>query len=89
MIIHLGDLVRGDLFHSAEEFQLLAALQQIELARNQILELKRAFERKRIRHKLRGRRTPSKAELQALSEAITAVRRATGILPDQPADTLF
>jgi hypothetical protein len=82
-LARLRQLVESDLRHSAEEAHLLAALQRIELARNQILELMRAFERKRIRQKYRGRRFPSKAEQLALSEAITAIRKASDLLPLQ------
>lgn len=57
----------------------------MELVRNQVRELRRAYDFKRLRAKLRGRRVPSKAEQQALSEAIEAVKRVAGMLPGQGA----
>ena len=72
---------------TVEVEHLLSSLQRIESVRNQILELNRAFERKRIRQKCRGRRVPSKAERMVLSEAITAVRGAADMLPDQRSDS--
>jgi hypothetical protein len=83
MVGHLGRLVGADLFHSAEESHLLAALHRMEVFRNLALDIRRAFERKRIRQKCRGRRFPCKAEQLALSEAITAIRKASDLLPDQ------
>ena len=49
-----------------DEAQLLVALAAIEIERNRFLEQIRAFERKRIREKLRGRRSPRPSELDAL-----------------------
>ena len=82
MVGHLGRVVGADLFHSAEENHLLAALHRMEVFRNQALDIRRAFERRRIRQKCRGMRFPSKAEQLALSEAITAIRKAADMLPD-------
>ncbi len=50
---------------SSTEHQLLATLRAIVAERNLYLEKLRAFERKRIRAKSRGRRTFSKADQQA------------------------
>lgn len=50
------------------EAQLLDALAALERLRNPALERLRAFERQRIRAKLRGRRSPSKAEWRLLED---------------------
>jgi hypothetical protein len=49
-----------------DEERLLAALAAIEIDRNRFLERLRSFERKRLREKLRGRRSPRPAEVAAL-----------------------
>lgn len=50
------------------ERELLAALAAVESERNQILERVRAFERRRIREKMRGNRNLSEAHRRAWSE---------------------
>jgi hypothetical protein len=52
------------------EDQLLDALTAIEVERNRVLEKVRAFDRKRLRAKLRGRRQMSAAEAVAFREAL-------------------
>jgi hypothetical protein len=49
-----------------DEERLLAAMAAIEIERNRFLEQIRSFERKRIREKLRGRRSPRPADVAAL-----------------------
>jgi hypothetical protein len=61
--------------HLPSEEQVLAALTQVERERNQILEQLRQFERRRIRHKMQGKRQPSKHEKDVLQSAIAQVRR--------------
>lgn len=48
------------------EEDLLDALAALEKARNRFLERLRAFERRRIREKLRGRRRPRSSDIDAL-----------------------
>ncbi len=48
------------------ERQILSALDAMEVSRNRYLEKLRAFERKRIREKARGKRRPSRADIAAL-----------------------
>jgi CDP-glycerol glycerophosphotransferase (TagB/SpsB family) len=55
-------------FEAVSEQQLLDALAEIERDRNRALERLRAFERQRIRAKLRGRRSPSKSEWRLLED---------------------
>lgn len=78
---HLGIMVGADLQKSANEKQLLAVLNKIEITRNQILALESGFERRRIRQKMRGRRTPKLAEIVALQEATEAIRRKENMIP--------
>jgi len=59
---------RGIDFSSATEQELVTALARIQSERNQFLEQVRAFERKRVREKLRGKRRPSKADVVAFHE---------------------
>jgi hypothetical protein len=49
-----------------DEEELLEALVAIERERNRFLERVRAFERRRIREKLRGRRHPRPADIAAI-----------------------
>ncbi len=56
--------LNGD--RAPSEQRLLDALAALERARRQFLERLRAFERKRIRQKLRGQRCPQPADIQAL-----------------------
>lgn len=81
VVRQMGRLVGTDLAHSAEERHLLDALSRLERVRQQILELRRAFERRRIRQKLRGRRVPDQAEERVFQEAILRLCRAAEILP--------
>ena len=81
MVAHLGAMVGADLYHAAEESHLLDALRRMESVRNQVMEIQRMYERKRIRQKFRGRYAPSKADAQALAEAFEAIRRSAGMLP--------
>ena len=46
--------------------QLMNAMSSLEIARNRHLEKLRAFERKRIREKMRGRRQPRRKDLDEL-----------------------
>jgi hypothetical protein len=48
------------------EAKLLTVLNRVEATRNCFLERLRMFERKRIREKILGRRTPRKADLKKL-----------------------
>lgn len=86
VVRQMGRLVEADLAHAAEESHLQDALQRLERARAQILEIQHAFERKRIRQKCRGRRTPSPTETRTLQEAIVHVCQAAEILPAQDAE---
>ena len=49
-----------------DEERLLAAMAAIEIDRNRFLERLRSFDRKRIREKMHGRRTPRPTEVAAL-----------------------
>ncbi len=83
MVEHLSNLVGGDLARSATESQLLDALNRLELARNRILEIRRAYDIKRIRAKLNGRRVPSNIEGENLAKAIEAAKQNAGMLPSK------
>jgi hypothetical protein len=50
------------------EERLLAAMAMVEVDRNRFLERLRSFERKRIREKLRGRRSPRPTDVAVLYE---------------------
>jgi hypothetical protein len=52
--------------HPVTEQQLKDAVAVLERQRNHFLECLRAFERKRLRDKFRGKRVPSKADWQLL-----------------------
>lgn len=78
---HLSELVGADLQKSAQEHHLLAVLNRLEVARNRILALKFAYERKRIRQKMRGERVPNIPEWLALQEGFGAVRRSENVAP--------
>ena len=54
------------------EDQLLDALAAVEVERNRVLERLRAFDRKRLRAKLRGQRQMSAAESAALREILAS-----------------
>lgn len=87
MIAHLEALTGAGICHDASAEQLLEALGRLERNRNQILEVERAYARKRIRQKLRGRRTPSKAQTQALQDAFDTLRRNAKMLPEKEPET--
>lgn len=87
-IANLSYLVGANLKDTTDESHYLEALLRMEKVHNQILELKRAYERKRIRLKFRGKRIPTKAENQELSDAIMAVRLAAGMYPINECNTL-
>lgn len=59
---------------------LLGAIVTMEVVRNQVVELRRAFERKRIKEKARGKRHSSLDEA-LLREAMLKVQHAAGLLP--------
>lgn len=76
-IMHRYDALLGfnAATHVPSEEHMLAALTQVERERNQILEHLRQFERRRIRHKMQGKRQPSKHEKDVLQSAIEQIRR--------------
>lgn len=57
------------------EAQLVAALAAMERDRNSYLEHLRAFEKKRIREKMRGQRHPRKADTERLKASVEGVNR--------------
>ena len=57
--------------------QLIAPIAEIERDRNQYLEIQRAYDRKRLRQKLRGQRQPRKADSEILTRAKQAIGAKT------------
>ena len=55
-------------FMKTDEGHLLDAIAAMEVERNQILDARRGYDRKRIRQKMRGRRHLSKAQNAQLYE---------------------
>jgi hypothetical protein len=78
---HLSLWVGADIQRSAQVEHLLAVLNKLEIARNKILFLRFAFERKRLRQKLRGRRTPATSDVHRLHQAVADVMRSDGLIP--------
>jgi len=73
-----ADTLGIDLTNVTEQ-ELLTALARIESERNQILEQVRAFERKRVREKLRGKRRLGKADVVAFRELRDPTAIASGL----------
>ncbi|MBC8140024.1 MAG: hypothetical protein H7Y38_01135 [Armatimonadetes bacterium] len=81
LLVHLSRLIGADLQSNAQEKHLLAVLYKIEVARNHILRLQDNYARKRIRQKMRGKRSPTLADILATQEAIERVKREANLIP--------